>query len=148
MASVFVAFFSRRDARLSRLTLLAAWRAVGPSIGLTDSCGFSLADDGRPPPIVVVLRLVALPPRRLLRRSAERPGGTGGGGGGGGGGGTSKPGSEDPSTASQMPPSSVDERRMSKASELDDGDVWKHNTNCYNYTTSHLLQNCLIGIPS
>ena len=81
----------------------------------------SPADDARPPPIVDVLRLMILLPKRSVRRLAERPGA---GGGGGGGGGRFKLGVEDPSKpASQMPPRSVDERRMSSARELDDGDV-------------------------
>jgi len=120
MASVFVAFLSRREARLSRLAFLAAWRAVGPSIGLTGSCVLSPADDVSPPQIVVLLRLVVLPPRCAVRRAHERPDG---GGGGGGGGGRSTVGDIDPSPASHMPPRSVDERRISRANEFDEGDV-------------------------
>ena len=83
MASVLVAFFSRRDARLSRLALRTAWRAVGPSIGLTGSCELSATDDARPPQIDVDRRWVVL---AAWRRTADRPAAGGGGGGGGGSG--------------------------------------------------------------
>jgi len=102
---------------LSRLALLAACLAVGPSIGLTASCELPPAEDAK---IVEALRLMVFPARRWARRgAADRHCGAGGGGGGG----SAQPGVEDPSPASQIAPRSVDERRMSNASELEDGDV-------------------------
>jgi len=127
MARVLVAFFSRLDARLSRLALLTACLAVGPSIGLTGSCELSPVDDASPPQMDVDRRWTVRAPGR--RAGAARLGG--GGGGGAGRGGSPAPGVDgERSAASLMAPRSVEERRMSSASELDDGDVCDDTTIC------------------
>ena len=59
--------------------------------------------------------------------------GRGEGGGGGGSDGAGSSGVWGPSAAAQMPPSSVDERRISNAREFDDGDVWTQDKNTISY---------------